>query len=387
MKHQHTILTGATGTLGLELLPRLIRSNPRQKITLLLRGKSSAGFRQRCARIRQSLQTYWPEIELSSVRPVRGDLTEPNLGLSMFTYRALQNQATQIIHSAALTQLNPPWNRAREINVGGTRKLIEFAIGCPHLEQFAYISTAFVAGDRMGNITEDELLCGQNFLNTYQRSKCAAELLVRTAKDRLPITIFRPSIIVGDSTDGHLAVLDNIYLPLAHIALGQLREIPGSGQARLDLVPVDYVAEAMVRLLQSQTCCGKTYHLTAGPGLAVTARTLVETAIYCAGRDYLNKPRFAEDLFPEGTGGKNPKLEDPQLHRLAVFFAHLGLRQKFDDTNTRRDLGCLATWCPRPENYLPNVFAFCRSTQWGKELTWATPRSYTGEEENHERAS
>jgi len=387
MKHKHTILTGATGTLGLELLPRLIHDDPGQQVTLLLRGQSMAAMQRRFERVRRYAQAFWPGLDLASVQPVHGDLTAPQLGMPASTYRSLQRQVTRIIHAAALTKLDPPLELARRTNVGGTENVLKFAAGCVHLEQLAHVSTAFVAGDRQGIITENDLYCGQRFLNTYQQSKCEAERFVRSCMEILPIVVFRPGIIVGDSLDGHIAELDNIYLPLAHIAMGHLRQIPGRGAALLDMMPVDYIAAAMIRLLNTGECAGTTYHLTAGVGNAVMARHLVEAAIRHAGRDIHRKPVFTEDLASATRQAPGISERHPALKRLGVFFAHLNQRQEFDDANARCDLGAFAEGRPQPDRFLPRVFEFCRITQWGRRLDWACPQSRIGKEDDHEMAS
>jgi thioester reductase-like protein len=310
MNPTHILLSGATGTLGLELLPRLLRQNPRPDVTLLLRAESRVACRRRLSAVKRYVRTYWPELDLNRLGAVRGDVSLPRLGLQDHQYRDLQNHVSHVVHAAALTKFNPPTRLAWRTNVLGTERILQFAHGGARLKRLAFVSTAYVAGDRSGSVTESELDCGQGFLNTYQRSKYEAESLVRSWMPRLPIIVLRPSIIVGDSTDGHISSLDNIYYPLEMIATGTVREIPAPGSTRLDLVPIDYVVSAMVQLLASPDSPGLTFHLTAGAGNTVTARTLVETAVRLAGRRPDLPPRFAEDLATRTAGPSNPQGEE-----------------------------------------------------------------------------
>ena len=83
------------------------------------------------------------------------------------------------------------------------------------------------------------------------------QIMVRAHGSFLPVTVFRPGIIVDDFQDGHIASFSNLYYPLQLIANGQLRTIPGSGAARLDLVTVDLATDKIVALLQSPASCGR----------------------------------------------------------------------------------------------------------------------------------
>jgi nucleoside-diphosphate-sugar epimerase len=232
------------------------------------------------------------------------------------------------------------------------------AESCPRLQSLAWISTAFVAGDRKGRILEGESQCGQSFRNAYEQSKFEAELLARAAGTHLPIAILRPSIIVGDSRDGYTCNFGSIYWPLRLIAEGALRRVSGDPLTPLDLVPVDYVADAVAELMENQDAAGGCYQLVAGRAGSILTRELLDRAIQ----------RFDR-------GGKPLQFVSPGAEadaRLRVFLAYLDNRKEFDDFNARAALRGTGLSCPPATDYLDRLFEFCEQTNWG-ERTLAGP--------------
>jgi len=280
-----------------------------------------------------------------------------HVSLAPETRDELCDSVTHIVHSAATIQLNQPLVEARATNVSGTEAVLAFAERCPSLSRLAHISTAYVAGDRTGVIAEDELDCGQAFLNDYERSKFEAEILVRQRMTELPITIIRPSIIVGDSGDGHASRLSTLFPLLRHVASGRLRQFPGHGSTPLDLVPVDYVADAIVRLLWARESEGGTFHVTAGGERCITVRRLFELTIREVGR-YAERELGFEGEHRAPSQGSNQRL----FQRLQCYFDYLFAAKAFDDSRCRSVLGAHARPCPDPQSYLPRVLSFAWQT-------------------------
>lgn len=354
-------ITGGTGSLGREILPRILGADPAAEIALLLRGHSCDEIGSKFDEIGRYLSLYAGGADLSRVRPVPGDVTLPDLGLSAEIARSLSRRVTHIVHAAAGIRLNQQLDHARAINVRGTREVLKFAERCPRLACFGHVSTAYVAGDRIGTIREEDLLCGQRFLNSYEQSKCEAEELVRLRAGLFPVAIFRPSIIVGDSADGHTCNFTTLYHPLKLIAKGILREIPGDARTRLDIVPVDYVAERVVRLTREPARGSATYHLTAGGERSIPVGDLIAAAVRLCGGADRTLPQFV------------PPDRARSLHTgdLACFFAYLsGSAKDFDDSALHRDLGPEESPCPDPRSYMASLFSFCASTRWGHALPW-----------------
>ena len=136
------------------------------------------------------------------VQALPADLTAPGLGLEPAAADALAASVSDVIHAAASVSFDLPLQEAREINVQGTGRMLELAGRVGGLRRFAYVSTAYVAGTHEGTFSEADLDVGQGFRNSYERSKHEAESLVRAHAGRLPVTILRPSIVVGDRRSG-----------------------------------------------------------------------------------------------------------------------------------------------------------------------------------------
>jgi thioester reductase-like protein len=349
-------VTGGLGSLGREVVPRILSRDRSAEIVLLVRARCDRDVRLRMEELCRYLRAYWPGVDRTRVRACRGDVTEWRFGLTEGAYRNLATQVTHVIHAAASIDLGQPIEQARRINVGGVREVLRFAGSCPRLVHLAHVSTAFVAGDREGTILEPDLRCGQGFRNAYEESKCEAEELVLAHRGELPLSIFRPSIIVGDARDGHTCNFATFYRALRMIARGWIHELPADPDSRLDIVTVDYVADTITELTIRPRRQGATYHLVAGSSRTVRIGDLVAAAGSEARRN--GRSRLARAATPRAG--------------LSIFYDYLDNRQEFDDATTRADLGLNGPSAACPEVYLPRMFAFCSATGWGRWLPWET---------------
>ena len=199
-----------------------------------------------------------------SVRVLTGDVVCMDLGLSGDEVLELRARVRWLFHLAGIYYLGSEADEMALVNVEGTRNVIAFASELPELERLVHYSTAFVSGNRDGVILEHELVDPPRFRNAFERTKFAAERAVREASGDLPVTIVRPSLIVGDSNTGEIGRLDGphffmrvlVNLPL-DIHLPQV----GRGNYPLNLVPADFVVEAMAHIGRHPLSVGKTYHL------------------------------------------------------------------------------------------------------------------------------
>ena len=224
------LLTGATGFLGMELLARLLQDGDR-RVWALVRARCDANANERMRAILASLVPD-PEAVLHRVVAVAADLTQPGLGLDPRRREQIADGVDEVIHSAASVSFSLPLEEAREVNVEGTSRVLELAEHCAArggLRRFAHVSTAYVAGDRRG------------FRNTYEQSKWEAERVVREHGSRLPVQIFRPSIVVGHHLSGWTASFNVIYAPLRAYAAGALRAVPGRRSAPVDILSLIHI--------------------------------------------------------------------------------------------------------------------------------------------------
>jgi len=269
-------LTGATGFLGMELLAHLAERDDRP-ILALVRARDDEEAEHRLAGVRESVFGDRGAYR-GRIRAVAGDLTKPSLELSAVRRAALAAEVTEIVHGAASVSFTDSIEAARATNVEGTRRVLELALEAQRaggLRRYAHVSTAYVAGDRRGACGEDELDADGHFRNAYEQSKAEAEALVHAHAERLPVQVLRPGIVVGDSVTGWTSSFNVLYGPMHAFAAGALPVLPGRRGAPVDVVPVDFVARAVVALLDEPAPSGATYHLTAGPK-ATTVGELVE---------------------------------------------------------------------------------------------------------------
>ncbi len=271
MPHRRTILlTGATGFLGRHLLHDLrSRGHP---VAVLVRPEGTATATQRLTALLASrsgaIATTPPPVALT------GDLTLPDLGLSASDRAWLSANCPAVLHAAASVRFRSDGQgEPHATNVEGTRRLADLCANLG-LREFHYISTAFVCGDRRGPVLEDELDQGQGFHNVYEQSKFEAERVLG-GDGRLRLTVYRPSVIVGDSRTGATTSYQGLYRVFEvgdraarPVVPGGLRRslsvaLPFRGDEAQDLVPVDWVAQAIVRLLERPAAHGRTYHVTA----------------------------------------------------------------------------------------------------------------------------
>ena len=237
-------LTGATGFLGMEVLARLLEAGDRQVVALVRAADGPAAE----ARLDDVLAKLYrdPSQYRDRVRAVAGDLTAPGLGIRPAERTALAEEVGAVLHCAASIQFDLPLEEARQINVEGTREMIGFAREAKalgRLERFLHVSTAYVAGGYPGTFRERQLVAGQTFRNTYEQTKCEAEQIIAEADDLSP-AVARPSIVVGESDSGWTPTFNVLYWPLRAFSRGLMDTVPALAEGRVDVVPVDYVADS-----------------------------------------------------------------------------------------------------------------------------------------------
>ncbi len=245
-------LTGFPGFIARNLVGELRRRDPGAELLLLVEPRLLAP----AADAASSLG--------GKTRLLSGDLTRPRLGMDDADYDYAIRESTHLWHLAAVYDLSVPLARAYRVNVVGTATLLDFAEACRHLERLDYVSTCYVCGTRTGLVREAELDEGQDFNNYYEATKCWAEIEVRRRMARIPTTIYRPSIVVGDSRTGATEKYDGPYY-IIRFLLRLPRWLPlaqvGQGRAPANLVPIDFVVAAMAEIWTKPDSLGLTVQL------------------------------------------------------------------------------------------------------------------------------
>ncbi len=356
------LVTGATGFLGTQLVRDLLARQPQASLALLIRDKQGQAGQQRA-------DAFVPAEDRTRVRVYAGDVGLPDCGLAAADYRQLTAETTRVIHSAATVRFDHSLEEARRINVEGTRRILDFAASAPRLRSFAYVGTAYVAGERKDLVREDELVIGQEYRNTYEQTKAEAEALVRARLSAMPGVILRPSIIVGDSRTGVTSSFKMMYWPLKIYARRLWRTVPGYPDAVLDIVPVDFVSASVARLLFDEAAFGSTVHLCAGPHGSATIQQIAHraAAYFQAPEPRYVDPRFffalvRPILFLALWGPRRRVLVSGRAYR-----DYFSMRMQFDTTNAERLLGP-AGLCPPPVmEYLDRLFHYCVESDWGRK--------------------
>ena len=216
MSTDRVFLTGATGFVGMELLVRYLERGSRP-VTCLVRAESDKAARARLDKILDELIANGAELFAHRVEAVAGEMTEEDLGLSPRHASAWPKRSRRSSTARHNVSFDQELEDARRTNVGGTRRMLEFAkLAQQHggLHRYAQVSTAYVAGTHTGDFTEDDLDVGQGFRNTYEQSKFESEKMIRAEADELPWIVLRPSIVVGDQSSGWTSAFNVMYWPL-----------------------------------------------------------------------------------------------------------------------------------------------------------------------------
>jgi thioester reductase-like protein len=259
MKQKNTIfLTGATGLVGSYLLKILLQNGHR--VYALSRNKDSKSAKQRVV----DILNFWDRRVYPKYRPkliiVEGDITKRNLGLHEKEINSLKKEIEEIFHCAAEIKFNIPLNAMRKINVEGTKNVMDFGLSCKKLKKVSYLSTAYVCGDYKGIFKETDLDVGQKFNTTYEKSKFEAEKLVPSYRRKgLSINIFRPALVVGESTTGKTPQFKHAYQFLQICKFNLFDALPLKN-ARMNLVPVDFVSNFIYKISQMNIKKNRTFH-------------------------------------------------------------------------------------------------------------------------------
>ena len=358
------LLTGATGFLGREILARLLEGGECEVYTLV-RAQDQA---QAEARLRETISSLSGEIDPWSSRAIAvpADLCAPDLGLTDTQREWLALRVAHVIHAAASVSFELGLPESRTINVEGTRQVLdlaELAALRDGLESFTHISTAYVAGTHRGRFRGEDLDRGQDFRNAYERSKFEAEELVRSRTD-LPVQVLRPSIVVGDSQTGWTPAFNVIYWPLRAFARGAYPVLPTRRSAAVDVVPVDYVADATIALAGRP---GTTYNLVAGERASEVGELVaLASAYFDSPPPRLIPPRlYRRAVHPilVRTGSERRRRA---LRRSEAFFPYFDVRTRYEDSATRGALARHGLAAPPLRSYFNRLMDYAVAADWGR---------------------
>ena len=386
-----TFLTGATGFIGSEVLRRLLRRERERQVYALVRAADAA---EAARRGREVLFKLFFDDEAATadgkrrVHWVIGNLKQPGLGLAPEARERIVADCGELIHAAASTDWDRPLEMAEAVNVEGVRAVVELAAEVarrPGPSRLVHISTAFVAGRRNGVIRAEDLPGPAGpFNNTYEATKAQAERYVRERMGEVPVTVVRPSIVVGDSTTGRTFNFNVIYFPIKLLQHGLLPVVPGRRTTTLDIVPVDYVCDALLALARDPAAVGRTFHVTADADamrlpefldriVAFLAERRASLGAAAGGKPGVRRPRV---IGPLGWAAllwwlrrTLPRLPRRQMDAFNKYLPFILSEKRFVATETRTALEGRVAY-PPIATYLDRVAEYAVTREWGEDVSW-----------------
>ncbi len=349
MNFNETIfLTGFPGFIAAKLVARLAK--PDTRFFLLAEKTQIEKADELIKEIARNTDTS-PE----NYKIIEGDIRFENLGMSAADLENVIENSTDVFHLAAIYDLGVKKEIAYQVNVEGTRSVNELIKVLPNLRRYNYVSTCYVAGKRTGEIYETELEHDAGFRNFYEETKYLAEMEVEKLKEKFPVTIFRPSVVVGDSETGETAKYDGIYslINYLRIAPNLLRFVNvGNSVVKLNLVPVDFVVEGIAVLAKDENAVGKTVAL-ADPNPLTTEQLFDEIAKALTSKKSVIKPP-AQLVEKSLMLPFSPAISGLPFPSVPYFF----VPQSYDTSAANELLAAHNIACPAFPSYVENLLKF-----------------------------
>jgi thioester reductase-like protein len=335
-------LTGSTGYIGGHVAANLLQEHG-ASLNVLVRARDPHEAEVRLWRALQ-LHLDFPrfyEYLQTRIRIYRGDLTAPQFGLARDDYDRLIHTTDSVIHCAA--SLNRKSEKScLNVNLRGTLEVVQLATRAHHyhgLRRFSHVSTVAVAGQRQDEVvTEDKSIDWERSdYDPYARTKKFCEHMIRQLLPEVPLTIFRPSIVLGDSRRAETTQFDMVQ---SFVFLAGLPVLPFRSNDRIDIVNVDFVADAIATLHQKESTQYDSYHLSSGR----ESQTFRELTTALAAAQQKRGPVFVPVLEGPFSGTVNTlaNRKGSVGHGAAlmkVFMPYLLWNTVFDNTRVTSELG------------------------------------------------
>ncbi|TWS23236.1 SDR family oxidoreductase [Tsukamurella sputi] len=342
------LITGATGFLGRRIVPLLLEREPDAVVHLLVRPSSASKLDD------------WRARYGDRVVPLPGDLAAPGLGLT-----AAPDGIDAVLHLGAVYDMAASVEANDRVNVEGTRAVIALAQRAG--AALHHVSSVAVAGDHRGVFSEDDFDLGQGFPSPYHRTKFESEKLVREAEG-LRWRVYRPAIVVGDSRTGEMDKIDGPYYlfpvfeTMRHVPSVIPMVLPDTGDT--NMVPVDYVARALVELMLRPEGDGRAYHLVNPEPQSVLEVYRAIARPVGAPPAVGRIPRRAVDSAIRVSGSGRPGVvRDAVLKQRGIpprAFDNLGFTARFTSETTRAALAGTGIEVPALRDYGPKLFSYWR---------------------------
>jgi thioester reductase-like protein len=351
--------TGFPGFIGKRLVEKILVNQPESFIYLLVEPRFVSSANEALEKMGEKIINI-----ASRTSVIAGDISKSNFGLEEVLYNELIQKVNTIFHLAAIYNLAVKKEISYLVNVQGTINILDFAEKCTSLERLNYFSTCYVAGRREGVIKEDDLTDAYGFKNYYEETKHYAEVEVRKRMQKIPTTIIRPGIVIGDSETGEIDKFDGPYYIFALLARlekqGRIKKnFPfvrfGKNEVKFFLVPVNFLINAVEYISRQKEGIGRTFQV-------VDPNPLTFKEFY--------------DLTADAFGLKRPKLRIPlwlikpliwfpwllrKMKMIPEIFPYTGCDAIYDSTNTQGILKTSNITVPEIRKYFPVLVNFVRN--------------------------
>jgi long-chain acyl-CoA synthetase len=364
-------ITGITGFLAKQVAVRYLRRDPSLTIYGLIRAADDERMEQRRKQVVEAMFGSEAEAWDHRIVGLRGNLVEERLGLTDAAWKTVIDHCSHFIHCGASVRFDEELEEARKTNYMGSVHVVELAQAVQEngtLDRLDYVGTSYVAGDRTDRVSEDDLGEGHGWKNSYEQTKWESERHMREVWDSLPVTIYRPAIIVGDSETGETSSFNVLYWPIRIFSTGRFPMVIGSKETPIDVVPVDWVADAMVHISSSPESIGKCFALAAGDK-CTRVGPLCDMASKFFDRPL---PRFIEpDYFYEKIAPEMVKQFNTAAGQLMKngmqYLPYFASNPIFDTSNTDAALADSELSCPALHEYFDILFTWCQDSDWGRK--------------------
>ncbi len=303
---------------------------------------------------------------------LEGDVTQMDLGLSGAEFVDLASRTSVIHHCAAITYGGAPRALVEQVNVRGTREVLELALAAPRLERLVHWSCTAATCPTDGVVYEDEL--SPPLRGRIAQTRHRAERALAKARTRVPITILRPTMLVGSSVTGEAERVEGALLLIAGL-LSAPREVPlplpARADAPLNVVPVDYAATAGLALARAPESVSRTFHIVDPdpPSLQDALALFASLTGRPAPRHLLPQPLTWALL-------RLPVIERT-AHAQQPLLDELGRAARFDDRNARPILDRTGLRCPALRSYASKLVAFVQRARETRDSARVAQRAAT----------
>lgn len=358
------LITGANGNVGSRLVKEYL-GHAGYKIFALVRGDS----REHAVKRMSEALDFWG-VRFSEVRDrleiVNGDVCQENLGLDQAQIHVLREQVNLVVHAASSIRLNLSLEDARKAIVGGTKNTLALAMSFANLERFGFVSSMEVVGD-YESIVYEEFLTNykRKFLNTYEIAKSEAEEFLRTELEAgAPASIFRLSMVVGEAATGKALGFQSFYMMIEKLLLQPDYPLAPRG-CPVDTIPVDVLAESIMKLMEYPQATGQVYHLSQGLDDRVSFFDFLDKVQPLIEKKWgktIKRPSYISPALCHAILTALSKLTFGKLKKtitIQLIFIKFGMVSwQFDNRKTRKTLESLGLRLPSFDEYLPQLLDY-----------------------------